>query len=116
MTATRTRAATVPEIMETMTRSQIERRISEIGQTPRAMIGSDEGTHGNPATWRIYEEITGYIYAIRAFGGAAHTTHYTVAEVEESTHGRINWFAEAKADVSRLQTELKHLRKALLKM
>lgn len=88
--------------------SQMQKRIEQIKAEPRALIGTDEGTHAQPTLYRIYEEITGERYAIKSF---AHSngTRWTVEEAEHNTDGRIKMFRGEMARMSALRTELRKL-------
>lgn len=96
----------------TMTRSQIETRIAELEATPRALVGSDEGTHGQPLNHRLYEEITGERYATASFAGS-NATRCTEESAYADTKGRVQIFPNATHDMREAQRELKELRKAL---
>jgi hypothetical protein len=88
--------------------SQIQKRIEEIKAEPRALIGTDEGTHGTPTYYRIYEEITGERYAVKSFAGR-NGTRWTVEEAEDNTDGRIKMFRGEMARMSALRAELRKL-------
>ncbi len=93
---------------------KIEDRIKEIEATERALIGSDEGTHGKPGNYRLYEEITGERYAVYSFAGA-NGSRCTIQEATDETEGRINWFASSQVEIDGLQKELEGLRTKLRK-
>lgn len=88
--------------------SQIQKRIEEIKAEPRALIGTDEGTHATPTNYRIYEEITGERYAIKSFA-RNNGTRWTVEEAEDNTDGRIKMFRGEMARMSALRAELRKL-------
>lgn len=98
-----------------MTRQQIEKRIKEIETTPRAMIGSDQGTGSKNDKHDIYEEINGERYAVYSFAGS-NGTRCTVEDAERDTQGRIRMFPNAQAEMRKLRAELKRLRETLRKM
>jgi hypothetical protein len=95
-----------------MTTTEIERRIAEIESTERALVGSDEGTHGKPQTYRVYEEITGERYAVRSFAGA-NGSRCSELEAREDTEGRLIHFPESQRGMREKQAELKRLWKEL---
>ncbi len=99
----------------TMTREEITARIADLEATPRALVGSDEGTHGKPLNHRIYEEITGERYATASFAGS-NATRCTEESAHEDTEGRIRNFPNATADIRALARELAELKKQLRKM
>jgi hypothetical protein len=94
--------------------AKIEARIKELEATERALIGSDEGTHGKPGSFRLYEEITGERYAVYSFGGG-NGSRCTIQEATDETEGRINWFTTSQAEINGLQKELNTLRNTLRK-
>lgn len=96
----------------TMSHTEIQARIVALESTERALIGSDEGTHGESGTYRMYEEITGDRYAVYSFAGR-NGTRCTIGEAVESTVGRMNWFSNSQSDIRAAQAELKALRKQL---
>ncbi len=93
-------------------KNEIQKRIDEINAEPRALIGSDEGTHGKPTSHRIYEEISGERYAIRSHGNS-NGTRWTVEEANDETEGRIRMFRGEMARMSALRRELRSLEKEL---
>lgn len=95
-----------------MVASQIEKRIAQIEATPRALIGSDSGTHAGPQRYDLYEEISGERYAVYTFGGNNGDLR-TIEEAMAETKGRIRQFETAKEDIRELRVELKNLRKEL---
>lgn len=94
--------------------AKIEARVKELESTDRALIGSDEGTHGKPGNFRLYEEITGERYAVYSFAGA-NGSRCTIQEATDETEGRINWFKNSQAEIDGLQKELDTLRTQLRK-
>lgn len=98
-----------------MTREQIETRIREIEATPRAMIGSDQGTGSPNDKHDIYEEIGGERYAVYSFAGS-NGTRCTVEDAERDTQGRIRMFPNSQAEMRELRAELRNLRDQLRKM
>lgn len=92
--------------------AKITARITAIEATSRALIGSDEGTHGKPGTFRLYEEISGERYAVYSFAGS-NGSRCSIEEATEETDGRINWFPNSQAEIRGLQKELSGLRKQL---
>lgn len=96
--------------MTTATKTTTE-RIAELEATPRALIGSDEGTHGAPTTHRLYEEITGERYAVRQFGGD-NGTRCTIEDAREGTNGRIIDFPNSLSQMRAAQRELAALKKS----
>ena len=99
----------------TTSRKEIEKRIKEIEATPRAMIGSDQGTGSPNDKHDIYEEISGERYAVYSFAGA-NGTRCSVEDAERDTQGRIRMFPNAQAEMRELRAELKRLREQLRKM
>jgi hypothetical protein len=97
-----------------MTAIEIKARIAELEATPRALVGTDEGTHGQPLTLRIYEEITGERYATASFAGS-NATRRTEESAQADTKGRIRLFPLATAEIRRHAAELKQLRLNLLR-
>lgn len=95
-----------------MSVAELMEQIKELEQSPRALVGSDEGTHGKPLSHRIYEEITGDRYATASFAGS-NATRCTVQSALEDTEGRIIWFARSQAEITERQAELKRLRAEL---
>ena len=93
----------------TLTDAQITARIRELMATPRALVGSDTGTHGQPDQHSIYEEIDGARYAVYSFAGA-NGSRCTVEQAEADTRGRIRWFAGEQDRMAELRAELRALR------
>jgi hypothetical protein len=99
----------------TMTAAEVraaEERIAELAATPRALVGSDSGTHARPAVHDVYETITGERYATRSFAGA-NAIRVTEAEAKERTEGRIRTFPEATKEIRAKARELEELRRAV---
>lgn len=99
-------------------KSEIEtlsKRIKEIEAEPRALIGSDEGTHGKPGYHRLYEEIDGNRYATYSFAGS-NATRCTIEQAEADTDGRINWFNGEISRMADLRRELRDAKKRLAKL
>ncbi len=92
-----------------LTATEISERIKELEATPRALVGSDSGTHGKPDRHDIYEEITGERYATYSFAGA-NATRCTEEQAKADTNGRIRIFPNATADMRAAQRELRELR------
>lgn len=92
--------------------AKITKRIKEIEAEPRALVGSDEGTHGTPENHRVYEEITGERYAVYSFGGAS-GSRCTEQSAIDDTKGTIRSFPNETARIRSLQAELARLRKQL---
>ncbi len=95
-----------------MNRSEIEKRISELKATERALVGSDEGTHGKPSRIRVYEEISGERYAVYSFANG-NGSRISEEEANEETEGRMRVFPNETAKIREKQTELKKLEKML---
>lgn len=95
----------------TMTLTELAAEIKSLTEFV-ALIGTDEGTHGKPGTYRIYAAVTGGEYATYSFAGA-NASRCTVAEAEEGTAGRIRWFAASRKEVAAKRKELESLRKEL---
>lgn len=95
-----------------MDKQAIEKRIKELEAEPRALVGSDQGTHGTPLNHSIYEEITGERYAVKSFSGAS-GSRCTEAEAQAATEGRLRTFPNETARIRGLQLELIQLRKKL---
>jgi len=95
-----------------MASTEIETCIAELEATPRALVGSDEGTHGQSINHRIYEEITGQRYALAQFNGS-NWTRCTEESARKDTEGRIRIFPNATAEMREAQRELAELRKQL---
>lgn len=91
--------------------NQTQKRIDEIKSEPRALIGTDEGTHVKPTTYRLYEEISGERYAVKSFGGAT-ISRCTVADADE-TDGRIRMFPGEMTRMATLRAELRRLEASL---
>jgi hypothetical protein len=98
-----------------MTKKEIIERIAELESTPRALVGSDEGTHGKPLHQRIYEEITGERYGTASFGGN-NASRCSEKSVFDDTEGRVILFNNETARIRGLQKELQELRKLLSRM
>lgn len=98
-----------------MDKQAIVKRIKEIKAEPRALVGSDQGTHGTPLNHSIYEEITGERYAVESFGGA-NGTRCSETEAEAATNGRLRNFPNETARIRGLQDELKRLERKLTTM
>lgn len=94
--------------------TKIEKRIKEIEAEPRALVGSDQGTHSTPLNHSVYEEITGERYAVASFGGA-NGSRCTEAEAKAETNGRLRDFPGETARIRGLQRELAKLRESLRK-
>lgn len=101
--------------MKTMTKTEIEKRIKQLEAEPRALVGSDEGTHGTPGNHRLYEEITGERYAVYSFGGA-NGGRCSEQSMHDDTEGRVIIFPNETKRIRALQTELKGLRRQLEKI
>jgi hypothetical protein len=86
-----------------------QERIKEIEATERALIGTDEGTHGKPGYHRIYEEISGERYATYSFAGS-NATRCSVESAYADTDGRIRQFCGEIERMAALRTELRSLR------
>lgn len=93
---------------------ELRERIAELEATPLALVGSDEGTHGKPLSYRIYEEITGERYATASFAGS-NATRCSEQSAFDDTEGRIRTFPLATADIRAKQRELRELRAVLAK-
>lgn len=94
-----------------MNTTKIEARINELRATPAALVGSDEGTHGNPRTYRIYETITGDRFGKTSLGGN-NATDCTEASAAANTAGRMRHFPSATKEIRAKREELKKLEKA----
>ncbi len=88
----------------------IEERIAELEATPRALVGSDEGTHSEPLNHRLYEEITGERYAVASFANS-NGSRINVDEAHDDTKGSIRYFPVATAEIREKANELRELRK-----
>lgn len=95
-----------------MDKQAIEKRIKELEAEPRALVGSDEGTHSKPLNHRLYEEITGERYAVASFSGS-NGTRCTEQSAYEDTEGRVIVFHKETSRIRGLQLELIQLRKKL---
>ena len=83
----------------------LAKRIAEIKKEPRALIGSDSGTHNKPGIHNVYEEIDGTRYATYSFAGS-NATRCTVESAEQDTDGRIREFPGEKQRMAGLRREL----------
>lgn len=109
--------------MKTTYRSEAEKkviagiyaRIREIESTDRKLIGSDEGTHAQPRTYRLYEEISGEKYATTSFGGnnATRCTIEEAIEAIDKSQGRLIWFGSTQQELRDLRKELTALKEEL---
>lgn len=81
-------------------------------QAADALVGSDEGTHGKPGYYRVYETVTGKRYATYSFAGA-NATRCTEEQAKADTDGRIVKFPKAQAGIREAQAELKRLQTEL---
>lgn len=93
----------------------LSKRIKEIEAEPRALIGTDEGTHGKPGNHRLYEEIGGTRYATYSFAGS-NATRCTVEQAEADTDGRIRMFDGEIGRMADLRRELSYAKKRLAKL
>ena len=93
-----------------MTRQEIEKRIAELEATPRALVGSDQGTHGMPLQQSVWEEITGERYGTASFAGS-NATRCSEQSVYDDTEGRVITFPNQQAEMREKQRELKELRR-----
>lgn len=91
--------------MKTQTRDQ---RIAELKATDDALVGTDEGTHGKPSTWRLYESIDGRKYAVKSFANSTGST-YSWEHAEQHTEGRIRMFPIAQSELAAARRELNEL-------
>lgn len=102
--------------MTTITTTQeikdLTKRIKEIEAEPRALIGSDSGTHGKPDQHNIYEEISGERYATYSYANS-NATRCTVEQAEADTNGRIRMFTGEIARMAGLRRELAQLKREL---
>jgi hypothetical protein len=94
-----------------MTTKEIEREIAALLATPRALIASDEGTHGTPQNQRIYLEITGETYGVAQFAGS-NWSRCSVESVYADTNGRVREFPAAKAEMAAKIARLRKLRES----
>lgn len=95
-----------------MENEDVRRRIAELESMPRVLVGSDQGTHGSPDTYDVWETIDGERYATYKFGNS-NGSRCTVRGATSETSGRIVWFHAAIGELARRQAELKVLRKQL---
>lgn len=101
----------------TMTQTEIATaaaRIKELEATDRALVGSDEGTHGKPGKFNLYEEITGERYAVYSFGNA-NGSRCPVQEALDETEGYMRFFGRAEREMRAKQSELRGLRDRIRK-
>ena len=56
--------------------------------TTDKLIGTDEGTHDHPQTWKIFRSKDGSTYSVKYHTGAP-LSRYTVQEAMQQTKGRI---------------------------
>jgi hypothetical protein len=96
---------------KTMTVAEKAQRIADLAGTADKLVGSDEGTHAGPITYRTYESVTGQRYTLKQQGG---TTIATVSEeqAEERTEGRYRNFPNATAEIRAKARELAELKKS----
>ncbi len=92
--------------------NKINARIKEITAEPRALIGSDSGTHGKPDKHNLYEEISGERYATYSFANN-NATRCTIEQAEADTNGRIRMFSGEIARMAGLRRELAKLKREL---
>lgn len=93
-----------------MTHKPTTARIQELQNEPRALIGTDEGTHDTPVHFRLYTEITGAPYAVKSCG-YSNGTRTTVKEALTQTNGHIRLFPLEIARISALRSELQRLQR-----
>lgn len=98
-----------------MTIAEIENRIAVLKGTPRQLIGSDSGTHGQPDCHNIYEEITGERYATYSFANS-NASRCSIEQAHQDTHGRIRMFASDIKKIAALRLELAKLEDKKAKM
>lgn len=98
-----------------LTKSEIQNRIKALEAEPRALVGSDAGTHGKPGLHRLYEEITGERYATYSFSGA-NAGRCSEQSAYDDTDGRVIIFPNETNRIRGLQRELKQLQKQLREM
>lgn len=108
-------AKAADEMVADLTVEQLRKRAAELEATPRTLVASDEGTHNKPRTYRVWQEITGEVYATTSFGNA-NATRCTYEEAEEGTAGRINHFQEASTELRHQIRELEAIRRRLAKL
>lgn len=92
--------------------NKINARIKEITAEPRALIGSDGGTHGKPDCHNLYEEISGERYATYSFANS-NASRCTIEQAEADTNGRIRMFTGEINRMASLRRELAQLKREL---
>lgn len=97
--------------MKTQTITKAD-RIKALLATEPALVGSDEGTHGTPRSYRIYETIRGKRYAMKSFADN-NPTLCTEEEANRDSGGRMRHFPTAQAEIRAKQVELRKLEKAI---
>jgi hypothetical protein len=90
----------------------LESRIAELLATPRALVGSDSGTHGKPDRHDIWMTIEGEEYSTYSFAGGNATRH-PAKDAHDETPGRIREFREARKAMLAKRAELAHARREL---
>lgn len=98
--------------IDNLVRQGIERDIRAALDAEPALIGSDEGTHGQPGTFSLYETVAGEVYATYSFAGS-NATRCSVEEARAETKGRIIGYPKARAWIKDAQIRLRRLRDEL---
>ena len=83
----------------------LESRIAELLATPRALVGSDSGTHGKPDRHDIWLPIEGDEYSTYSFA-QGNATRHPAKDAHNETPGRIREFREARKAMLALRAEL----------
>ena len=64
--------------------------MSDLSQSGK-LVATDEGTHGQPKTVKVYQRRDGTRYSIIYIAGVSHSYREGVVE---SFHGRLRWFTK----------------------
>lgn len=102
--------------IDTVRIAEVEREIKSLEATPPALVGTDEGTHGKPGHYYLYETITGERYAMHSFANSNKTRCESVAAAVEETDGYMRHFGNAEEKIREAAKRLRGLRAELKKL